>query len=370
MVLSYDPSHTGGVQEHLFFLSRAMTARGHHVDIYGPTGEVYSYKNYHQISKPWFLPSLGGNSINITTELNHGGKLIQKMDKKNYDLIHFHDPYIPFVNFEIIKNVDAPKVASFHSAWDDRSFFNAILPLLYLFKDEFSKHFRGVIFVSKLSASRWKHLSKRGVEKQIIYNGVDGGYFPGKKNNGTPTILCLSRLVSRKGGEYILRAMKKILAAIPKTKLVIVGKGPIKKKLVDYVKNNNLESHVVFAGEKFGKEKIKYYQSADVFCAPYTNEAFGLTFLEAMACGVPIVGFKNDVTKEILKNYPGRKFLVEPKNVQALATSIIEVLKNKKKREALSRWCLCESKKYSWSKNAAETEKFYYRVLNNHEKHS
>ena len=50
MVMPYDPSQTGGAQEHLYFLSRALNKLGHKVDIYGPTGKGYKYKNYYNIS--------------------------------------------------------------------------------------------------------------------------------------------------------------------------------------------------------------------------------------------------------------------------------------------------------------------------------
>ena len=86
--------------------------------------------------------------------------------------------------------------------------------------------------------------------------------------------------------------------------------------------------------------------------------------IEAMACGVPVVGFKNNATKEIFKDCPDKEFFVEPKDTNGLADSLIELLTNDKRRKNLSRWCLKESKKYSWAKAAEETEKFYYRVLN------
>src|SRR3989344_4109766 len=114
MVSSYDLSYTGGVGEHLFFLSRELKKRGHRVHIYGPTRNLYPYENYHAISKSIDILSLGGHSLGFMANVDQGNNAILKMDKKNYDLVHFHDPYVPFVNSEIIKNVKAPKVASFH----------------------------------------------------------------------------------------------------------------------------------------------------------------------------------------------------------------------------------------------------------------
>lgn len=89
-----------------------------------------------------------------------------------------------------------------------------------------------------------------------------------------------------------MKAIKKIITDEHSIRLVVLGDGPEKLISEKYVKDNNLSEFVEFKGEKFGKERISFYQNADIFCAPYSDEAFGITILEALACGVPVVGFK------------------------------------------------------------------------------
>ena len=82
-----------------------------------------------------------------------------------------------------------------------------------------------------------------------------------------------------------------------------------------------------------------------------------------MACGVPIIGFNYEALKEILKNYPNHKYLVESKNQNKFMDAIIDLANNKEEREKLGKWCIRESKKFSWNTATKETEDFYYKVL-------
>ncbi len=363
MFFSSDPSTAGGVQEHILFLTRELRKRGHKITIFGPEKNVLPYLNYRPIAKSVILPVPNGNWANITLEKKE--KTISHIiSRGSFDLIHVHEPYVPFINWEIIKDNTLPKVATFHTAWDNDSIVNFINPFISLFKEGFSKSFSGVIFVSKIAKKRWQDLCKRNVIKQVIRNAVDKSFFPiNKEKNNVINLLYVGRIVSRKGLQYLLKAFKKIRKDFPKTELTILGEGPMKKKMKEYVKNNNLGKSVSFKGEIIGKEKIKYYQNADIFCAPYSDESFALTVLEAMACGLPIVGFRNEAFKEILKDYPYQEFLVDSKDVGQLAKALKKLIQENKIRNVLSSWSIKESKKYSWEKVAEETEKLYYQVL-------
>ncbi|MBI5127068.1 glycosyltransferase family 4 protein [Candidatus Roizmanbacteria bacterium] len=363
MFFSSDPSTAGGVQEHILFLTKELRKRGHKITIFGPEKNVLPYINYRVIAKSVILPVPNGNWGNITLEKKD--KIISKIIKQGgFDLIHIHEPYIPFINWEIIKDVTLPKVATFHTAWDNDSIVNFINPFISLFKEGFSKSFSGVIFVSKIAKKRWQDLCKKNVIKQVIHNAVDRSFFPIKKEKTKiVNLLYVGRIVSRKGLQYLLKAFNKIKKDLPKIKLTILGEGPLRESLKEYVRNNSLGRLVDFKGEIIGKEKIRYYQNADIFCAPYSDESFALTVLEAMACGLPIVGFKNEAFKEILKDYPYKQFLVEPKDTGELAKALKKLIYDEKIRSVISSWSIKESKKYSWEKVAEETEKLYFQIL-------
>jgi len=311
---SSDPSQAGGVQEHVFNLSRHLSILGHKVDIYGPEKNILPYINYHPISKSITVPIPNGNWANFTIK-NDGKNLGGLLKEKKYDLIHIQEPYIPFINWEIMNESTIPKVATFHTGWDDDSIISFINPFISLFKNTFSTNFKGGIFVSKIVKKRWQDLFTKNLHKEIIYNGVEEIFLPSdnKKKRKIIELLFLGRIVSRKGLIYLIKTINQISKKRNDFHLTIVGDGLIKKKLESYVKLHNLHKFITFTGEIIGNKRVRYYQNADIFCAPYIDEAFGITVLEASACGLPTVGFNNMAFKEIFKNYPYPKLLVEKK---------------------------------------------------------
>ena len=236
---------------------------------------------------------------------------------------------------------------------------------MILFKESFSTYFKGVIFVSKIVKKRWQYLCEKNISKRIIYNAVDNVAFIPNKNKEKKIIklLFVGRLVNRKGLRYLLKAIKKIITDEHSIRLVVLGDGPEKLISEKYVKDNNLSEFVEFKGEKFGKERISFYQNADIFCAPYSDEAFGITILEALACGVPVVGFKNESFLEILKGYPYPRLFVDNRNIIELSHALKQLIISSKKRKEIRKWGIEKVKEFNWSNTARQTEEFYYRVL-------
>ncbi len=364
MFFSSDPSQAGGVQEHVFHLSRQLSKLGHKIDIYGPEKNILPYINYHPISKSVTVPVPNGNWANFTVKKSKIN-LTEMLKEKKYDLVHVHEPYIPFINWELMTESTIPKVATFHTGWDDGSVIGVFNPFISLFRNTFSSNFKGGIFVSKISKKRWRDLFAKKILNEVIHNGIDEIFLPlkNKKTGKIIKLLFLGRIVSRKGLIYLIKAVNNLSKKRKDFHLTIVGEGPLKKKLESYVRLHKLQKFVAFAGEIIGQKRVKYYQQANIFCAPYRDEAFGLTVLEAMATGTPIVGFKNSAFKEILKGYPYPELLVRSKDIDKLAGALEKIIKDKNMRQKTSSWLLKESKKYSWEKIAKETEEFYYKIL-------
>jgi phosphatidylinositol alpha-mannosyltransferase len=366
MVFSSDPSQAGGVQEHVYNLTKELAKSGHQIDIFGPENNKIDFINYHPIAKAVKLPIPNGNWTNVTIKNNEKYEASEIINSHQFDIIHIHEPYIPFVAWDIYKNTSAVKIATFHTGWNDDSIINIINPLLPLFKETFSKYFKGVIFVSKIVKKRWQYLSKKNIIKKVIYNGVDSNLFePDKKvkNNRAINLLFVGRLVDRKGLMFLLKVINKIIKKNSNIKLNVVGDGPKKIEAEKFVKKNNLERHIKFVGEIFGKKRIKYYQNANIFCAPYSDEAFGITILEALSCGVPIVGFRNEAFSEFLNDYPSPKMFVKKNDYSNFLKALEILVDDEQKRKEIGRWGVKKVKDFDWVKVAKETEDLYYRVL-------
>ena len=140
---------------------------------------------------------------------------------------------------------------------------------------------------------------------------------------GKRIVLFVGRLVYYKGVEYLIRAMKGIDA-----RLVIIGEGPLRQKLLNEVRDNGLESAVTFLPYRPQDELADYYRASSVFVLPsiYKSEAFGITIIEAMACGLPVISTELG-TGTSYANQDGRTgFVVPPRDSDAIHGALIRLL--------------------------------------------
>lgn len=366
MYFSSDPSTLGGVQESVYHLTKALANRGHDISIFGPA-ESKRFPNYHRIGKLIHLPMPNGNwsSVNLWAENDRKPSTI--INEGDYDICHIQEPYTPFIAWELIKNVQIPKVTTFHLSWDDNSIANILKPFLPIMRRNFSLYVNGAIYISKISQRRWEKLCSNKVKQKVILSGLDQKLFSsvkhGEKNNSI-NILFLARLVSKKGLMFLLEALLKLRKDFPNVKLTVVGAGPEKKKYENYVHINHLTQAVLFTGNVSDVKRSQLYQQADIFCAPYVDEGYGLTVLEAMACACPIVGFRNEAFRETLEKYPNPELLVKSRDINALGQALKKLTIDSQLRKKLGAWGVKNSKKYSWEKAAQETEAFYYQIVN------
>jgi len=365
MFFSSNPERPDGLLHHIYYLAQELNDLGHEVHLFGPDlKSVLPFKNYIKTNSLIDVPFFKEATIYVTAKSPNLGNPMEIIEKNNrYDLIHIHDPYLPFVAWEIIKKTKLPIVTTFHTAWDHDSGFNIINGIIPLFRNYFSK-VRGSIFVSQIGKKKWSSLLFPKTKKIVINNGVHFELFsPMINKNKKFTLLFVARIVPRKGLMFLLITLKNLVKEIPNIKLIVLGDGPFLKTCIKYVKNNKLESFVEFKGYVTGKDKISYYQVSNIFCAPYRNENFAISLLEAMSCGLPIVGFGSDGVKEILSGYPDKNLIVPYKNTKLLGKAIKSLFLDNSKTNKIRKWLLNKRKQFSWKKIARQTEKFYYKVL-------
>lgn len=169
---------------------------------------------------------------------------------------------------------------------------------------------------------------------KIIYNGIDLSGFnsiePRLKREfgltGSPVIGIVSRLVPEKGYEYALKAMPIVLKKFPGALMVIVGDGPLRKALEDLCRSLEISGHVAFLGYQDRVEGLT--ADFDVFLLPSISEGLGLSLLEAMALGKPVVATEVGGIPEVVKSGVNG-LLVPPGDDRALAEATIKILSSR-----------------------------------------
>ena len=136
-----------------------------------------------------------------------------------------------------------------------------------------------------------------GVDEKTFHPGSGGDEIRARLGlAGRPVVVCVSRLVPRKGQDTLIRAMPRILAAVPDAVLLIVGGGPYRKDLMRLADATGVADSVRFTGSVPFEELPAHYGAGDVFAMPCRTrrggldvEGLGIVYLEASATGLPVV---------------------------------------------------------------------------------
>jgi glycosyltransferase involved in cell wall biosynthesis len=209
--------------------------------------------------------------------------------------------------------------------------------------------YRHIPFLT-VSESSKHDMEKLGIGRAgitIINPGVSlGEFIPGKKAL-MPTILYLGRLKEYKSIPVLLEAFQKVKDEVVGPRLVIAGEGDEFEKLRLLAKRLGLNGSVSFLGRVDEKSKIELMQQAWVFVNPSLMEGWGITSIEANACGTPVIASDVPGLRDSVKD-PQSGFLVEHGQVEALAEKIILLLNDEVVRHRMSEEARAWAGNFSW----------------------
>lgn len=182
-------------------------------------------------------------------------------------------------------------------------------PLQFKFLQPLLKHYQKTDFIygqrpdyllcnSQTVKQRIKSAYHRSAE--IIYPGVDTNFFvPGKNNDQEPYFLLVSRLVLHKRIDLAIKACSRL-----NKKLIIVGEGRDKNKLIK-IRNKNPKSNIIFFGHVSDKKLLFLYQNCQALICPQIED-YGLSPIEAQACGKPVIAYnQGGITETVLNGKTG-----------------------------------------------------------------
>jgi len=360
----YDFSRPSGVNNHIIGLAQELSKSQHQVKIIAPSSKNVKGDNFLSTGKPFPVPS-GGSIAYISINPFDITKTKKLIEEQRFEILHLHEPFAGIIQPSIIKNSKTINIATFHS-FKGTSIYK--FGLAKFFKPYFAK-IHSLIAISKPAE---QFISEYFPGKyQIIPNGIhidqylSNTYDVQKFKDSKTNILFVGRSDKRKGLKYIISAFGILKWKYPDLRLLIVG--PIKNKHEhnEIISAQNLQD-LHFIGEVSEKDKIRYLNTADIFCSPATgNESFGYVLLEAMSAKKPIVASNIDGYSSLIKdNYNG--LLVEPKNPESIANALEQLLNNSKLKTKISNNAFKTANEYSWQNIAKNILNIYKEAQSKH----
>lgn len=210
-----------------------------------------------------------------------------------------------------------------------------------------------VVTVSESSKKEIMKLKLTKREPIIIYNGVNLDEFKPNREQENPLILYVGRIQKYKSLHVLINAAKEVIAKIPTATVVIAGEGEEKAHLQNYVKVMGLDKHIQFKGHVSHEEKIKLMQSAWVFVNPSLIEGWGITTIEANACGTPAVASDVPGLRDSVRDQE-TGLLAKYGNSSDFSKKIIQIITDQKLRRSMSKNSILWADNFSWEKSAKQ----------------
>jgi len=239
-----------------------------------------------------------------------------------------------------------------------------------------------IICVSNYMANELERKHRiKGDKVDVVYNTVDimkfnpsikGDEIREKYNisSGDLVLLCVATLAPVKRHSLLIDCLRLIIKKKKNIKLLLVGGNGktisrYKESMISKVHDAGLQDHVIFCGS-IEENLPKYYAASDLFVSASNSETFGLPFIEAMACGKPVIGFDVTAISElIIDGYNGYK--VQDPNINEMATRIIQLADDTEERNRLGiNGRLIARENFNAEKNIEDTIKIYSKIISCH----
>jgi phosphatidyl-myo-inositol dimannoside synthase len=201
-----------------------------------------------------------------------------------------------------------------------------------------------------------------GVDIETFRAGLDGASVRRRHGLGErPVIVCVSRLVPRKGQDALIRALPAIRTAVPGAALLIVGSGRYREELAAMAQRNGVSQDVVFTGSVPFAELPSHYAAGDVFAMPCRTrrggmdvEGLGIVYLEASAVGLPVLaGDSGGAPDAVREGETG--YVVDGRDDRAVVERLVRLLRDRDLRERMGAagraWV---ERDWPWATKAAE----------------
>lgn len=368
LICPYSIAKGGGVQEVVKELQTEYTKRGHEAVIITP-----------QLPEPFeaagrrviFLGALTDFKSPTATTIQVSASVLTDeidamLENEQFDVLHFHEPWIPVLSRQILSRSRTVNVATFHAKLPETLASRALARVITPYTKPLLKHIDSFTAVSGAAADYLRTLSE--VDIDIIPNGIRIGHYrrpadvPAKPNTKGRTVLYIGRLEKRKGVKYLLYAFQKLQERDPSVRLLLAGDGVDREKLKELSDTLGLQ-HVEFLGYIDDHKKRELLHTADLFCSPALyGESFGIVLLEAMASGLVTIAGNNPGYTGVMSGL-GQLSIVDPRDTTEFAHRLELLLKDNGIRELWKKWAKKHVRQFEYSKVADQYYAAYERAI-------
>ena len=339
----------GGAENYLYEISRRLVKRGHKVTWFVSSWEGFEGREF---SDGIEVIRKGGKfSVYLHAFLTY----IRELRRRDFDVIVDDVNGVPFFTPLF---VGKKKVAIIHHLVK-RIFFKE-LPWYLAVIGWLSEKSIPIVY-KKTKFVTVSESSKRELEEfwiadiEVVYNGVDMALSENLDKNLRPSVIFLGRLKRYKRIDRLIKAYKIVSERVPETELWIVGDGDHRKELEQLAEEMMVKAD--FFGYVDEATKAKLLRESWVFIITSEKEGWGVTVLEANACGTPCIAYDVPGLRDSIIDEETGILVKEDGNVENLAEAIIMVLEDDELREKLSKNALEYSKRFSWNTSADKFER-------------
>jgi len=394
------PPRWGGMGSTVFHLSSALVAQGHRVTVITRNGGKGDPPEIDGVS----VRMVGWARIPMAFTRSYGKSALKELrrlhSEEPVDIVHLHCPMISWSKkqFEICKQEISPVVSSLHGSWlGERDGLriaskqkeaavwanpNDLAILItggYYSKFERAALHNSSICVANSQATRQDFIDRYSPpddwDCEVVHWGVDTNMFSPLESNqddsirnrygvpeGGKLLLAVGRLAARKGYASLLRSFAKVNPKSNEIRLVIVGRGHLRKRLEKLATKLGIGEYVIIESGMPFDELATLFRSADLVVYPSYYEGQGLIPLEAMASGTPVVTVNHGPLPEMVDDSVGRLFKMGDSD--SMATVILDEIKNPnglKSKGIVGRSRVLE--KFTYEINATRFSEIYQRLI-------
>jgi glycosyltransferase involved in cell wall biosynthesis len=362
------PFVKGGVEKRVWELAARLTHRGHEVHLFGMKfwdGEDILIREgvfLHGVCPAQKL--YAGGRRTIREAIDFSLHIITPLMNEKFDIIDCQQfPYLSCFSVKLISKLKkSPLIITWHEVWDDywyeylglKGFGGKITERLV------ARLTQNVIAVSESTKNKLKSLGYRG-NITIVPNGVDLQHIASiVTSEETSDFIFVGRLIKEKHVDTLVRAFDILASEQPHLRLLIIGEGPELDAIKKIIQELSLEDRIIIRGFQIDHDDvIARMKSAKVFVIPSTREGFGITALEALACGIPVVTVNHpaNAIRELISEKNGFTCSLSEKDLAGTLQIAFQ------RQADMKNDCIASASSFDWEKITSDIEKYYQSLI-------